>query len=104
MHLVGSVMAFPPLLIALLSLSLAGRRAPGWRDLGGLLLILALVSISLFLLGILVLSDRGFAGLGQRLFFATVFGWIVVVARRMTRLPTAMGPPPAGSMPSELQR
>ena len=86
MHLVGSVMAIPPLSIATVVLSLACRGAPQWADLSGRLLGVAVLSIVLFLVSIVFLRERGLGGMGQRLFFAAIFAWIGMVAWRMMRV------------------
>ncbi len=85
MHAVGGAMAFPPLCIAVLALSFAFRRTPGWKDLGWLPSALGLLAVTLFLFGVTVLSGLGLAGLGQRLFFAVLFSWIALVAWRMKK-------------------
>ncbi len=91
MHAVGGAMAFPPLCVAVLILSYKFRRVPRWKDLGWLPAALGLLAVALFLFAITVLSGRGLAGLGQRLFFAALFSWIAVVAWRIKKL-LAAGP------------
>jgi hypothetical protein len=86
MHAVGALMSFPWLCLGAVFLSLAPGRAPEWGGLRLTLLILALTLCAMLLAWLTVLSARGLSGLGQRLYFAVLFGWMTIVALRITTL------------------
>jgi len=85
MHAVGALMTFPWLSLGAVFLSLALGRIPQWGALRFPLLTLALTICAMLLTWLNVLSARGLSGLGQRLYFAVLFGWMTVVALRIMK-------------------
>ena len=83
MHAVGAVMTFPPLSLGAVFVSLTLGRAPQWGALRLPLLILALTTCAMLVAWLTVFSAHGLSGLGQRLYFAVLFGWMTVVALRI---------------------
>lgn len=82
---VQNLIARPGLFLGVILVSTGLRSSPGWRDLGGRLLSLALVAAVLLVLTVAVLLDAGLGGLGQRAIFVLLYLWVWLVARRTLR-------------------
>jgi Na+/proline symporter len=82
--LISSIVFFVPVTLGVVLLSLSIRRAVQWRELAGLTTTLAVgVALPFVLLPVAATSDV--AGLVQRVAFAFLFGWMVVVGYRMLK-------------------
>lgn len=100
LHLVGGLMVFPALALALPLLSRDLVRTPELRPARRPLIGLAAAAPALLVLDLTGVTDD-LAGLAQRLFFAVLFTWMAVIAVRVrrstggTRQPAGTGAPGA---------
>jgi hypothetical membrane protein len=83
LHDVGSAVGLPSVIMAALLLSWSFRRAPGWRP---LFLITLLIALGMFTALLSIVVDVGMPGLQQRIFLSLVLLWLVIVAHRLVRV------------------
>lgn len=80
LHDVGSAVGLPSVVMAALLLSWSFRRAPGWRP---LFLITLLIAIGMFTAFLSMVIDVGMPGLQQRIFLSLVLLWLAIVVHRL---------------------
>ncbi len=85
LHGLGALLAFPAMTIAPGLFSLNFRRDEYWRRVSLVALVLSAGVIAAFILGGFAEALWGFGGLSQRLFFAVLFAWMILVGRHLTR-------------------
>jgi hypothetical protein len=83
LHDVGGAVGLPSVVMAALLLSWSFRRAPGWRPLFLITLLIAL-GMSTALLSMVI--DVGMPGLQQRIFLSLVLLWLAIVAHGLVRV------------------
>ena len=83
LHDVGSAIGLPSVVTATLLLSWSFRRAPGWRP---LFLITLLIALGMFTALLSMVIDVGMPGLQQRIFLSLVLLWLTVVAHGLVRV------------------
>ena len=82
----------PATVVSILLLSVALRRQPRWRRLGGVLLPIGTALVTLFVLTVALgtVVSMGYGGLANRVVLALIDSWVVLVAAgTMTRHPGA---------------
>lgn len=82
---VQNVLARPGLFLGIVLVSVALRKAPGWEDIGLLLVALSTLAVVLLLATIGVLLDAGLGGIGQRAVFILVYVWVLLVSVRIIK-------------------
>jgi len=88
--------ARPGLFLGVLLVSLGVRKAPGWTDLGPVLIGLAVLGVLVLLGTVGWLLPLGLGGVGQRVAFLLLYGWALLTARRIGRGPRAERPATPG--------
>jgi uncharacterized protein DUF998 len=83
LHDVGSAVGLPSVVMATLLLSWSFRRAPGWRP---LFLITLLIALGMFTTLFSMVIDVGMPGLQQRIFLGLVLLWLAIVAHGLVRV------------------
>jgi hypothetical protein len=83
LHDVGGAIGLPSIIMAALLLSWSFRRAPGWRP---LFLITLLIALGMFTAFLSMVIDVGMPGLQQRIFLSLVLLWLAIVAHRLVRV------------------
>jgi hypothetical membrane protein len=83
LHDVGGALGLPSVVMAALLLSWNFRRAPGWRP---LFLITLLIALGMFTALLSIVIDVGMPGLQQRIFLSLVLLWLAIVAHRLVRV------------------
>jgi hypothetical protein len=83
LHDVGGAVGLPSVVMAALLLSWSFRRAPGWRP---LFLITLLIALGMFTALLSMVIDVGMPGLQQRIFLSLVLLWLAIVAHRFVRV------------------
>jgi hypothetical protein len=83
LHDVGGAIGLPSVVMAALLLSWSFRRAPGWRP---LFLITLLIALGMFTALLSMVIDVGMPGLQQRIFLSLVLLWLAIVAHRLVRV------------------
>jgi len=83
LHDVGGAVGLPSVVMAALLLSWSFRRAPGWRP---LFLITLLIALGIFTALLSMVIDVGMPGLQQRIFLSLVLLWLAIVAHRLVRV------------------
>lgn len=83
LHDVGGAVGLPSVVMAALLLSWSFRRAPGWRP---LFLITLLIALGMFTALLSMVIDVGMPGLQQRIFLSLVLLWLAIVAHRLVRV------------------
>jgi Protein of unknown function (DUF998) len=83
LHDVGGAVGLPSVVMAALLLSRSFRRAPGWRP---LFLITLLIALGMFSALLSIIIDVGMPGLQQRIFLFLTLLWISVVVHRLVRI------------------
>ena len=83
LHDVGGAVGLPSVVMAALLLSWSFRRAPGWRP---LFLITLLIALGMFTALLSMVIDVGMPGLQQRIFLSLVWLWLAIVAHRLVRV------------------
>jgi hypothetical membrane protein len=86
LHDVGGAVGLPSVVMAALLLSWSFRRAPGWRP---LFLITLLIALGMFTALLSMVIDVGMPGLQQRIFLSLVWLWLAIVAHRLVRVTRA---------------
>jgi hypothetical protein len=80
---VGGAVGLPSVVMAALLLSWSFRRAPGWRP---LFLITLLIALGMFTALLSIVTDVGMPGLQQRIFLSLVLLWLAIVAHWLVRV------------------
>lgn len=80
---VQNLLARPGLFLGVVLVSVGLRGASGWGDLWPVLLVLSLATAAMLPITIGLLLERGLGGVGQRVIFALLYAWVVVVATRV---------------------
>jgi hypothetical protein len=83
LHDVGSAVGLPSVVMAAALLSWSFRRAPGWRP---LFLVTLLIALGMFAAFLSMVIDVGMPGLQQRIFLSLVLLWLAIVAHRLVRV------------------
>ena len=83
LHDVGSAVGLPSVVMAAMLLSWSFRRAPGWRP---LFLIILLIALGMFIAFLSMVIDVGMPGLQQQIFLSLVLLWLAIVAYRLVRV------------------
>jgi hypothetical protein len=83
LHDVGGAVGLPSVVMAALLLSCSFRRAPDWRP---LFLITLLIALGMFTALLSMVIDVGMPGLQQRIFLSLVLLWLAIVAHRLVRV------------------
>ena len=89
LHATGGLFAFPTMALGAFLFSLSFRRDGYWRKVSVPALGLSAGIIAVLVLAIFSLLVLGFAGYAQRLFFALLIAWMIVVGLHLTRAPRA---------------
>ena len=89
LHIIGGSLAFPSMALGSFLFSLSFRRDGYWRKVSTPALRLSTGIVAVFVLAIFSLFVVGFAGYAQRLFFALLIAWMIVVGLHLTRAPRA---------------
>jgi hypothetical protein len=89
LHAVGGSLAFPTMALGAFLFSLSFRRDGYWRRVSVPLLAFSAGIIGVFVLGVLSLAVLGFAGYAQRVLFALLCPWMIVVGLHLTRFSRA---------------
>jgi hypothetical protein len=83
LHDVGGAVGLPSVVMAALLLSWSFRRAPNWRP---LFLITLLIAFGMFTALLSMIIDVGMPGLQQRIFLSLILLWLAIVAHRSVRV------------------
>src|SRR6266511_4176571 len=85
LHDVGGAVGLPSVVMAALLLSWSFRRAPDWRH---IFLMTLLIALGMFTALLSIIIDVGMPGLQQRIFLSLVLLWLCLVVRRFGGLVT----------------
>lgn len=85
LHATGGLFAFPTMALGALLFSLSFRHDASWRKLSVPALALSAGALAVFVLAICSLLVLGFAGYAQRVFFALLIAWMIMVGLHLTR-------------------
>lgn len=85
LHAAGGLFAFPTMSLGFFLFSLSFRRDRYWRKVSLTALALSSGILAVFVLALLSLLVLGFAGYAQRLLFALLCPWMIVVGLHLTR-------------------
>jgi len=85
LHAAGGLLAFPTMSLSTFLFSLAFRRDKYWRKVSVPSLALSTGNIVVFVLATLSLLILGFAGYAQRVLFALLWPWLIVVGLHLSR-------------------
>lgn len=80
---VQNLVARPGLFLGIVLVSVGLRSVPGWGDLWPKLLLLSLAAAAMLPVTIAFLLERGLGGVAQRVIFALVYVWVVLVSSRI---------------------
>jgi hypothetical protein len=80
---VGGAVGLPSVVMAALLLPWSFRRAPGWRP---LFLITLLIALGILTALLSMIIDVGMPGLQQRIFLSLILLWLAIVAHRLVRV------------------
>jgi hypothetical protein len=86
-HDVGGAVGLPSVVMAALHLSWSFRRAPDWRP---LFFITLLIALGMFTALLSMIIDVGMPGLQQRIFPFLTLVWLSMVADRLVRVATGI--------------
>jgi hypothetical protein len=89
MRTLMSRFARPGLFVGIVLISLGVRRVPGWENLSGSLIGLAVAAMTVYVVTIVIMLNVGWAGLGQRVLFLVVYAWVLLVSGRLATLASA---------------
>jgi len=81
-HSLASLVSFLSLIPAMILLSRRFKQDEEWRPFHRLALILSLIILATFI-GFFLTSETEFAGLSQRIFFATFLTWLLLTAAHL---------------------
>jgi hypothetical protein len=85
LHALGGSICFPTKVLGTFLFSLSIRRDECWRRVSVPLLALSAGIIGVFVFGILSLLTLGFAGYVQRVLFALLYAWMIMIGLHLTR-------------------
>jgi hypothetical protein len=85
LHALGGLIAFPAMALGPFLSSLTFRRYAHWRRVSELSLTLSAGIVAVFFFGRFLRVPHGFGGLVQRLFFAFLIPWLIVVGIHLVR-------------------
>lgn len=101
LHATGGLFAFPTMALGAFLFSLSFRRDVYWRRVSVPSLALSTGIIGVFILAVLSLFILGFAGYAQRVLFALLCPWMIVVGLHLTRFSRASEESLRGPQPNK---
>jgi len=99
LHAIGGGFSIPSMASGAFIFSLGFRRDTYWRKVSAPAMALSSGIIATLVLGISSLFILGFAGYAQRLLFALLIAWMILVSAHLIRIPVKKSP--AASLPNQ---
>jgi len=87
LHAAAGALTFPSLVAGVLFFTHAFRSEPYWRRIAGMTSILSGALVTVLVVAVISLATLGFAGYAQRVLFALLGTWVILVGIHLARLP-----------------